>query len=130
MFFLSVGLLIDLKFVAQHWGVILELVGAIVLIKTLVNFLVLKSQGISSKNALFIGALTSQIGEFSFLLAAMGLEDKSIGEDGYRYVIAVISISLMTTPIWLLLLSRLRLIAEMKPPSKGQMMERIARQVS
>ena len=129
VFFLSVGLLIDLKFTAQHWIVILELVVAIVLIKTLVNFLVLRSQGIESKNALFIGALTSQIGEFSFLLAAMGLKDQSIGEDAYRYVVAAISISLMTTPLWLLLLSRLRLIAELKPPSKGHMMERMARQI-
>lgn len=127
VFFLSVGLLIDLKFLAEHWPVVLKLVVAALGLKTLVNYLVLKSQGVKSRDSLLIGAVTGQIGEFAFLLAALGLQDKSLNDDTYRYVIAVISLSLMLTPIWLMVLRAFRLIPEIKPVLEGEAMEHAAR---
>jgi CPA2 family monovalent cation:H+ antiporter-2 len=129
VFFLSVGLLIDLHFVAKHWVTVAELVGAIMLIKTLVNFITLRSQGIKSKDAFLIGAITGQIGEFSFLLAGTGLSDKSLDENTYRYVVSVVSLSLMLTPIWLLLLQKLKLMSKIKPSATGEKIEQIARTV-
>lgn len=45
--------------------------------------------------------MLSQIGEFSFVLAAVGLQVGLIEEFAYRSTIAVIALSLLVTPIWI-----------------------------
>lgn len=45
--------------------------------------------------------MLSQIGEFSFVLAAVGLEAKIISGFGYQLVISVITLSLIVSPLWI-----------------------------
>jgi CPA2 family monovalent cation:H+ antiporter-2 len=54
------------------------------------------------------GAVLGQVGEFSFILAAMGLSAHTINEDSYKYVVAIISLSLLVTPIWLYAVKRFK----------------------
>lgn len=129
MFFLSVGLLIDIHFICAHWGTVLGLVAAVLVIKTLVNYILLRMQRMPKPDARLVAAVTGQIGEFSFLLAAMGLADGSLDGDMHNYAVAVISLTLVGTPVWLALLRQFRAI----PPltrSPGAALENAARGVA
>jgi CPA2 family monovalent cation:H+ antiporter-2 len=108
VFFLSIGLLIDLQFLQDHWLTVLLLLFVTMLIKTIVNISVLRWQGMEKNEAYVTGAVLGQVGEFSFILAAMGLSAHTINEDSYKYVVAIISLSLLVTPIWLYAVKRFK----------------------
>lgn len=110
VFFLSIGLLIDLKFLWENIGSAMALLFITMLLKTVVNFLVLRWQGMEKEEAYVTGAALAQVGEFSFILAAIGLSAGTIQQDGYRYVVAIISLSLLATPLWLYLVERRQLL--------------------
>ena len=114
VFFLSVGLLVDVVFVLNHAPQILLLAGAAILGKTMVNVLALKSIGQSWNSAFIAGFSIAQIGEFSFVLAAIGLERMIITTDGYKYLVAVIAFTLLLSPIWLGLARKLETIRRAK----------------
>lgn len=128
VFFLSVGLLIDLNFVTQHIAVVVILVSAALVFKTIINVVALRLQGMTPTHANLAGAVTGQIGEFSFLLAAMGLSDKSLDGEAYKYAVAVISLSLVLTPLWLTFLRQMKLIPDVQT-MPGEEMERAARNI-
>ncbi len=106
VFFLSIGLLIDLKFLWENIGAALSLLFITMLLKTVANFYILRWQGMEKEEAYITGAVLAQVGEFSFILAAIGLGAGTIQEDGYKYVVAIISLSLLATPLWLYLVDK------------------------
>jgi CPA2 family monovalent cation:H+ antiporter-2 len=101
VFFVSVGMLIDLAFVADNVLEIAPLVAAIVGINTAINAVILKVLGSSLRRSLYGGALLSQIGEFSFVLVSVGVATGVIAEHDYRFMISVIAISLLLSPPWI-----------------------------
>jgi len=104
LFFVSVGLLVDIKFLIDQWYLIFLLVVLVLLTNTFINAFVLKALGVNTRDSLYAGALLAQIGEFSFVLAAVGIQSKIITDFGYQLVIEVISISLLFSPIWIKLI--------------------------
>ncbi len=113
VFFLSIGLLIDLKFLWENIGSALALLFITMLLKTVINILVLRWQGMEEEEAYVTGAVLAQVGEFSFILAAIGLSAGTIQEDGYRYVVAIISLSLLATPLWLHMVEKRELLTHL-----------------
>ena len=109
LFFVSIGLLIDLESLRLHGVRIALLVVTVLWVNTLINTLMLRGLGESWQTALFGGALLSQIGELSFVLAATGHQSKLITDAGYQIAVAVIAISLMVSPAWISLVERLPL---------------------
>ena len=101
VFFLSVGLLIDLKFIADNLGTVLVLLLIVTLFKTALNIGIMRFLGETWQRASLQGLTLSQLGEFSFLLAATGLAAGAIGEEQSRLVIAVTVLSLAASPLWL-----------------------------
>lgn len=110
VFFLSIGLLIDLQFMWENLGATAALLFITMLLKTVVNFYVLRWQGMEKNEAYVTGAALAQVGEFSFILAAIGLGAGTIEDDGYKYVVAIISLSLLATPLWLYLVKKFELM--------------------
>lgn len=110
VFFLSIGLLIDLGFLFENFWNVLFLLGVIMVMKTVVNIKILRMLGLSRRNAIVMGASLGQIGEFSFILAGLGLASGTIASSGYNYVISVIALSLVFTPLWLYVVRRMHLI--------------------
>ena len=110
VFFLSIGLLIDLEFIMSHFWSIMLLLGVTMAIKTLVNIVVLHKLGLARHQSFVAGAVLGQIGEFSFVLAALGLSSGSIMGDAYKYVVSVIALSLAITPVWLFCFRRLGVV--------------------
>ncbi len=111
VFFLSIGLLIDLDYIWRHLGSILVLLIFVTLGKTAMNVGILRLVGEPWPRAFLIGVVLGQIGEFSFVLAALGLSNGLIPAADHRLVVAVIALSLVIGPLWLDVARRLRDLA-------------------
>jgi monovalent cation:H+ antiporter-2, CPA2 family len=102
VFFLSVGLLIDLHYlIAQAWVIAAALV-VVTGGKTFLNWLLLMLAGESFGTALEASLFLSPVGEFSFVIASAGLTVGVLTEDGHKLAIAVIALSLLVSPLWFL----------------------------
>lgn len=106
LFFFSIGMLIDLGFVREHARVIALLVGGVVVTNTLLNAAILRVLGGEWRTSLYAGALLSQIGEFSFVLAAVGLQTGVVSSFAYQATVATIALSLVISPPWIALFKR------------------------
>ena len=107
-FFVSIGMLINLNFVLEHLGVIFLIVVVVLLTNTTINAFIFKLLGESLRESLYSGALLSQIGEFSFVLAAIGLQVGLIASFGYQITLAVISISMLLSPFGIALFRKVK----------------------
>lgn len=111
VFFLSIGLLIDLTYIRDHLAVVLAAALFVIIVKTVLNVFLLRMAGFDRETALVGGLSMAQIGEFSFVLAAAGLSARALGYDIYRLSIAVTAITLLLSPAWMSLMHRLEKIA-------------------
>ncbi|RLV58010.1 cation:proton antiporter [Parashewanella curva] len=100
-FFLSVGMLLNLNYFSSHIPQVLLLVLAAFITNTIINAGILKFANFNWKASLYAGALLSQIGEFSFVLAALGLQAQIINDESYQLALCVIAVSLMLAPLWI-----------------------------
>ena len=78
------------------------------LVKSGVNVVILRILGEPWPRAFLAGILLSQVGEFSFVLAGAGVAVAAVGIEGHRLIVAVIALSLMVSPIWLMTARRLQ----------------------
>ncbi|WP_242454727.1 cation:proton antiporter [Bailinhaonella thermotolerans] len=105
VFFVSIGMLLDVRFVLDHWLLILGLAVGTVLIKTLTGAVAVAALRIAVPTALGTGLLLAQIGEFSFVLqqSAPGLSPAGLGANGAQALIAVTVLLMALTPVlsWL-----------------------------
>jgi CPA2 family monovalent cation:H+ antiporter-2 len=102
VFFLSVGLLIDLNYlIAQMW-----VIGAALVVvtggKTFLNWLLLMLAGEPFGIALEASLFLSPVGEFSFVIASAGMAVGVLSPAGHKLAIAVIAMSLLVSPIFFL----------------------------
>ncbi|MDR0485896.1 MAG: cation:proton antiporter [Elusimicrobiota bacterium] len=99
LFFLSVGMLLDPRFILQYPYLILACLAIVLLIKPLTALLVVCLLGYSTRTALTIAAGLSQIGEFSFILAQEAKRLGIAGDNVYNTVVicAIVSITLNPT---------------------------------
>jgi CPA2 family monovalent cation:H+ antiporter-2 len=111
VFFLSIGLLIDLTYIWDNiWTVALILL-FITVFKTALNVTVIRLLGETWPRAFLSGVLLAQIGEFSFILAALGLSVVAVSLKKQRLIVAVTVLSLVLGPLWLESARRLHRIA-------------------
>jgi CPA2 family monovalent cation:H+ antiporter-2 len=76
-----------------------------------VNIGILRALGEPWPRAFLAGVTLSQIGEFSFVLAGAGVAIGVVGGDDTRLMVAVIALSLLVSPLWLLTARRLQALA-------------------
>lgn len=107
LFFVSIGMLVNLSFIQSHGLQVGILVLLAVVANTFINGVVLYILGENWADSLYAGTLLSQIGEFSFVLAAVGIQAHIISDYGYQMTIAVISLSLLISPAWIMLVKYL-----------------------
>ncbi|WP_169335577.1 cation:proton antiporter [Dasania marina] len=101
LFFVSVGMLLDLNFLLEHWAQVCFLVLSALITNTFINALILRMAKFSWHDSLFAGLLLSQISEFSFVLAAVGYQAHIITNIAYQLVISAIALSLLVSPLWI-----------------------------
>ena len=107
LFFVSIGMLVDIHFLWSHLGQVVFLVAAAFATNTFINAVVFRLLRESWRDSLYVGALLAQIGEFSFVLVAIGYSSAIITFEGYQTAIAVIGVSLLLAPLWIMLVERL-----------------------
>ena len=112
VFFLSVGLLLDLDFVWRNLGTVLLLFLVVTLFKSALNIVIFRSLHESWQRAFMSGVLISQLGEFSFLLAASAAVVAAISPEESKLIISVTVLRLALSPFWLSTARRLQRIAE------------------
>ncbi|OQA01101.1 MAG: Glutathione-regulated potassium-efflux system protein KefC [Bacteroidetes bacterium ADurb.Bin408] len=97
-FFVSVGMLLNLKFFVNHLVSIHLLTLAVVLVKMLIITITVLLLRYPART-IFITALSLfQVGEFAFLLSVSGLKYKLLTPDVYQYFLAVSILSMGLTP--------------------------------
>lgn len=106
LFFVYIGILIDVDFLLHNIMAIVSLVLVVFIINTVTNTVILYSLGVRLKESIYAGSLLAQIGEFSFLLGAVGLSSGIILEYEYNLLISVISVSLLLSPLWITLMKK------------------------
>ena len=111
VFFLSVGLLLDLQFLWANLGIVAVLVLLVTAGKTAANIAILRLVGEPWPRAFLAGTVMGQVGEFSFVLAAAGTAAGLLAADDYRLLVSVIALSLVASPLWLLTARRLEALA-------------------
>ncbi len=111
VFFLSIGLLIDLQFVWDNIGKVLLILFIVTVVKSAFNIGILMLLREPWPHAFISGVMLAQIGEFSFLLAVVGSSSGLLDADGYQLVVTVTAITLIVTPLWLATARRLLRIA-------------------
>ena len=99
LFFVSVGMLIDLSFLGRHFRTMALLVVAVFLTNWLINAGILRALGRPLRQSLYVGALLAQVGEFSFVLAAVGRQAGIIEEFAYQVTIGLIALTLLLSPL-------------------------------
>jgi len=107
LFFISLGMLLDPRFVLDHWALVAMTMAIIILIKILVVFVIIRLFGYSNRIATLSSAGLFQIGEFSFILAAGGVEVGILSAHNYSIIIASAIVTLLLTPLSMSLVSRL-----------------------
>ena len=108
VFFLSIGLLIDVNFIIGNWQNVLIVLSIVTILKTAVNVMILHLfLGKPWDKSFHSGVVMAQVGEFSFIIVAAGLAAHVISDEAYRLMIAVIALSLMISPMWLAIARRL-----------------------
>ena len=99
IFFVSVGMLVDPKILIEYAVPILALVGTILAGQAIFGTFGFMLGGESLKSAMRCGFSMAQIGEFSFIIASLGLSLGVISKFLYPVVVAVSVITTFLTPI-------------------------------
>jgi CPA2 family monovalent cation:H+ antiporter-2 len=107
LFFVSVGMLIDLEFLKENLVTIGVLVLAVFVINNTINVFMIHIFSKDWKISFYAGALLSQIGEFSFILGSTGYYSGIIKNHSYQLIISTIALTLLISPLWIHLTRRL-----------------------
>ena len=99
LFFVSIGMLIDPGVLLDNAGRILGLVTLVMVGKALIILPIVLWFGYSIKTAIRTSCGINQIGEFSFVLAVVGLENNLISQDTYLLLLGTTAITLVLTPL-------------------------------
>lgn len=100
LFFMSVGMGINLAAFAQNYVWILASVLGLVLIKASVVAVIMRKGGLSWGKSIEGGFLLSQGGEFAFVIIGVAATTSILSRDTAQFMLLVVSISLLMTPFF------------------------------
>ena len=98
IFFVSVGMMVDPQILVNYWWQILIVTLVLLIFKPLSNVIGRLLAGLGLKQAMQGGFCFSQIGEFSFIIATLGLNYGVIDEFLYPIIVSVSIITTFITP--------------------------------
>ncbi|HOP47495.1 MAG TPA: cation:proton antiporter [Desulfobacteraceae bacterium] len=98
LFFTTVGMLLDPVFLIHNWGKILSLVLIIGIFKGIIFYLLSILFRYTNIIPIAVGLGLFQVGEFSFVLARLGLKTNAIDASMYSLILAISVLSMVLTP--------------------------------
>ncbi len=99
LFFVSVGMLFDPTKVADGWPLILATLGIVIIGKPLAALVVVLLFRRPLRSALSIAVALAQIGEFSFILAALGTDLKILPTEATNALVVASVLSITLNPL-------------------------------
>jgi CPA2 family monovalent cation:H+ antiporter-2 len=108
LFFISVGMLFDPTILINDLLPVLATVAIIVIAKSVAALAIVRAFGRPWGTSLTIAASLAQIGEFSFILATLGVSLNLMPEKGRELILAGAIISILLNPLLFMLLDRLK----------------------
>ncbi|MCH8301482.1 MAG: cation:proton antiporter, partial [Proteobacteria bacterium] len=104
LFFIAVGMSVDLGLLVQHPGTIMLIVICLMVVKAAVLFPLARLFGICDmRGASSLAAVLSQGGEFAFVLFAIAARHQIIQSDVIDQLILAVAVSMLLTPVVYLL---------------------------
>jgi glutathione-regulated potassium-efflux system protein KefB len=107
LFFIAVGTSLNLTVIADQPLLILGLAVMLVAVKAGIIYGVARAFGVASREAVKLGLLLSQGGEFAFVLFGAGAASALISEAAVSTYSAVVTLSMITTPFLMMVYDRL-----------------------
>ncbi|HLP03363.1 MAG TPA: cation:proton antiporter [Opitutaceae bacterium] len=98
VFFVAIGLLIEPRMLLEHWAPILAITVAVIVCKVIACSAGTFLGGHDTKTSLRVGMSVAQIGEFSFIIASLGVSLRVTSEFLYPVAVAVSAITTLLTP--------------------------------
>jgi CPA2 family monovalent cation:H+ antiporter-2 len=100
-FFVSVGMLIDPASIVHHWGEVAAFTVVVVVGKLVSASVGAFLTGSGTRRSIQAGMSLTQIGEFSFIIVALGVSTGAVREFLYPVAVGVSAVTTLTTP-WLI----------------------------
>ncbi|MGD9899458.1 MAG: cation:proton antiporter [Calditrichaceae bacterium] len=97
-FFVSVGMLLDIRTILNHYEIIIFVLLALVLLKLFTSGAAALILGYPLRTAVFVALALAQIGEFSFVLAKEGYSQALISGEFYQIFLSVTILTMIFTP--------------------------------
>ena len=98
-FFVAMGMLLDTGFALANWPSVVVVLAIILIAKTGITAAAVGGFGYPLPVALQVGINLAQVGEFSFMLALMGVQQGLISRDFYQVAIAASVSSMILAPV-------------------------------
>ncbi len=98
IFFISVGLLLDVDYLILHIGTIISFTIMFIIIKSLLILPAVLIQKYPLHTAITVALTLAQVGEFSFVLANAGMHAGLVNEDRYQNFLAISILTMLLTP--------------------------------
>jgi CPA2 family monovalent cation:H+ antiporter-2 len=117
LFFVSVGMLLNPHIIVDAPGALAATLLIVVVAKTVAGYLLVRLSGYSAGSALTISTSLAQIGEFSFILAGLGVGLAILPQAGRDLIIAAAIASILLNP---LLFAALDFIAARRAKSRDE----------
>ncbi len=104
LFFLSVGVMLDLRYVWEHFQTIIILSFGVLLINGMLSVIVFRAMKFSWRESMYAGTLLSQTGEFGLLACSLAYQLNIIDYNFFKSALAVIGLSLLLSSVWITIL--------------------------
>jgi glutathione-regulated potassium-efflux system protein KefB len=114
LFFMAVGMSIELSLVAEHWLLIIGIVAGFMALKGAGIYVVARVFRSGHRDAVRMALLLAQGGEFAFVLYSAAVDSSVIDSETSAILTAAVIISMVLTPLAVLLLKRM---VPVEPPS-------------
>jgi K+:H+ antiporter len=99
LFFITVGMAIDIRVIWSHIGLVLVAVAALLVVKAVILFAASRLLGVSIAVAAEVAILLAQGGEFAFVVIGLGRVGGLLSAELAQIAAAVVGISMMVTPL-------------------------------
>jgi CPA2 family monovalent cation:H+ antiporter-2 len=99
VFFISIGMLVDLGFAFSNLPVVIGLTVAIVVVKSLVAGGAVAAVGLPARVRVLVGFSLAQVGEFSFVLMEVGRRHGLLATDTYQVLLSSVVSTMLLTPL-------------------------------
>lgn len=106
LFFIAVGMSVDLSLLANAPAIIVGVALLIVAIKALILIVLGKLFNYQTRDVLLYGVTLSQIGEFAFVIFGLALSENTIPRETYNMLNVIVAVTMLITPVLFLLYER------------------------